>query len=200
MSCCDCCCPEGEECCKAPGEDGICCIPEKCCGTEEEPLCCAEDEECCDDTVCCDEDVVCCEGVCCEEGECCVGGECQECEEECETDEECGCECWQQASFSPIPNPDDPTERETLVEGPEGYEAIPNQEQEGAFTFLKRTRFDCENLFEEEACLEGETVSWTASAPWRDPPEFVYTEGTEPQIVTLVCCDGECVVEGLCDP
>jgi hypothetical protein len=47
MGCCTCCCPEGEECCKAPGSGGICCDPEKCCGTEEEPVCCPSGEKCC---------------------------------------------------------------------------------------------------------------------------------------------------------
>ena len=103
MACCDCCCPEGEECCKAPGANGICCAPDYCCGTDEVPICCdAEagefccEEVCCDaeetccEGVCCPEGAVCCEGVCCEEGECCVDGECAECAA-CSTAEDCNC-------------------------------------------------------------------------------------------------------------
>lgn len=54
MACCNCCCEEGEECCHAPGEDGICCDPDLCCGTPEEPVCCSEGQFCCDG-VCQDE-------------------------------------------------------------------------------------------------------------------------------------------------
>lgn len=64
MGCCNCCCADGEECCKAPGPDGICCAPERCCGTEEEPLCCSEGENCCDG--------VCQEEPCDDTGACCV--------------------------------------------------------------------------------------------------------------------------------
>jgi hypothetical protein len=91
MACCDCCCPPGEECCKAPGPTGICCLPSQCCGTEEEPECCSPSEFCCE-TVCCPNDYICCEGVCCDEGECCVDGECgpcPECEGPCASTEEC---------------------------------------------------------------------------------------------------------------
>jgi hypothetical protein len=77
MACCDCCCPDGEECCKAPGENGICCDPERCCGTEEAPVCCPEGE-CCVDGECgpCEECEV---DEDCPEGECCVDGECGPC-------------------------------------------------------------------------------------------------------------------------
>jgi hypothetical protein len=106
--CFDCCCDAqnpGEECCKAPGKGGICCLPEYCCGTEEEPVCCNDEtqfccqticclneETCCgteEDPVCCAEDIVCCDGVCCAEGECCNDGVCEPCEEPCESDEDC---------------------------------------------------------------------------------------------------------------
>ena len=88
MACCDCCCPEGEECCKAPGESGICCTPEKCCGTSESPECCGEFSQCCNET-CCAETVLCCgepgDEVCCLEGQYCCDGACQDepCEEGC---------------------------------------------------------------------------------------------------------------------
>lgn len=87
MACCDCCCPNPEECCKSQGENGICCLPDKCCGTAEAPECCSPSEFCCEE-VCCPEGYVCCEGVCCDEGQCCVDGECSD-ECECETDEDC---------------------------------------------------------------------------------------------------------------
>jgi hypothetical protein len=109
MGCCDCCCPGEESCCKAPGPDGICCLPEYCCGTEEEPVCCDDEtqfccqticclneETCCgteEEPVCCPEDTVCCDDVCCEEGECCdENNECGPCDpppEPCEEDEDC---------------------------------------------------------------------------------------------------------------
>jgi hypothetical protein len=108
MPCCDCCCPDGEECCKAPGPDGICCAPERCCGTEEEPVCCSELDPiqfCCGE-VCCNEGDTCCgegsEATCCPEDEYCCDGVCQEepCEEpECESDEDCA-ECG--AGYTPV--------------------------------------------------------------------------------------------------
>jgi len=84
MACCKCCCPEGEECCKAQGASGICCPPARCCGTEESPVCCPPNE-CCVDGECgpcpCESDED------CPEGQCCVDGECGECP--CESDEDC---------------------------------------------------------------------------------------------------------------
>lgn len=79
MACCNCCCPDGEECCKAPGPDGICCVPEKCCGTSGSPACCGEFEQCCNET-CCAETVECCgdPGVCCLEGQYCCDGVCED--------------------------------------------------------------------------------------------------------------------------
>lgn len=94
MGCCNCCCPEGEECCKAPGPDGICCTSEKCCGTSGSPACCGEFEQCCNET-CCAETVECCgdPGVCCLEGQYCCGdpGECQDEPCGCDTAEDCDC-------------------------------------------------------------------------------------------------------------
>jgi hypothetical protein len=125
--CFDCCCDAqnpGEECCKAPGKDGICCLPEYCCGTEEEPVCCNDEtqfccqticclneETCCgteEDPVCCAEDIVCCDGVCCAEGECCNDGVCEPCEEPCESDEDCGEGlCCEDGECVPCPCPED---------------------------------------------------------------------------------------------
>jgi hypothetical protein len=91
MACCNCCCPGDEECCKAPGPYGICCLPESCCGTEEAPLCCDDETEFCCEQICCLNEETCCgegeDAVCCPEDECCVDGECGPCE--CEGDEDC---------------------------------------------------------------------------------------------------------------
>lgn len=95
MPCCNCCCPDGESCCKAQGANGICCPPSQCCGTNESPVCCPEGECCVDD-----ECGACpCEGACegdgdCDEGCYCCDGVCQEepCDpppEPCESDEDC---------------------------------------------------------------------------------------------------------------
>lgn len=101
MGCCNCCCPDGEECCKAPGENGICCSSDRCCGTSEEPICCSELDPiqfCCEDVICCNDGQTCCgsgeSATCCSEGEYCCDGECQEeeCgEDECDTAEDCPC-------------------------------------------------------------------------------------------------------------
>lgn len=101
MACCNCCCPDGEECCKAPGPDGICCTSEKCCGTSGSPACCGEFEQCCNET-CCAETVECCgdPGVCCLEGQYCCDGVCEDvpCEERecCNQDGSC-------SNFCPFP-------------------------------------------------------------------------------------------------
>jgi hypothetical protein len=81
MACCDCCCAEGKECCKAPGPAGVCCAPEYCCGTSEAPICCDDATEFCCDEACCLKEETCCEGVCCPEDECCVDGVCGPCDE-----------------------------------------------------------------------------------------------------------------------
>jgi hypothetical protein len=109
--CFDCCCEAqepGEKCCPGPCPEpgAICCLPDLCCGRNDEAavcceegetccgpeggrFCCAVGEKCCQDTeeqYCCLEDETCCEGVCCPPGECCVDGECVP---GCESDEDC---------------------------------------------------------------------------------------------------------------
>jgi len=164
MPCCDCCCPEGEECCKAPGPDGICCDPERCCGTEEDPICCSELDPiqfCCGE-VCCNEGDTCCgegsEASCCPEDEYCCDGVCQEepCEEpECESDEDCDggyccdgvcqeepCEepCGEETLGDPC-GEEEPFDPDTGV----GYQCCYNQLGElGCFGF-PRTTYACES-------------------------------------------------------
>jgi hypothetical protein len=65
MACCKCCCPEGEECCKAQGASGICCPPERCCGTPANPFCCPSNQVCCNGIRCCQPTDICVNGVCC---------------------------------------------------------------------------------------------------------------------------------------
>jgi hypothetical protein len=110
--CFDCCCEAqepGTKCCPGPCPEpgAICCLPDLCCGrNDDEIVCCEEGEKCCDDTeeyyccleaetccegVCCPEGIVCCDGVCCAEGECCNDGVCEPCE--CDTpclNDDCG--------------------------------------------------------------------------------------------------------------
>ena len=92
MACCECCCPPGKDCCKSQGPNGICCDPAKCCGTENNPTCCASNETCCG-TSCCPDTRICCEGVCCLDGQACVDGECSSCPE---GQTPCGEECCQE--------------------------------------------------------------------------------------------------------
>jgi hypothetical protein len=158
MPCCDCCCPDGEECCKAPGPDGICCDPERCCGTEEDPVCCSELDPiqfCCGE-VCCNEGDTCCgegsEASCCPEDEYCCDGECQE--EPCEEPE-----CSEETLSEPC-GEEEPLDPDTGV----GYICCWTNNNVIACSGFPVQVYGCE---EEEYCIgSGEPGTWTRLGPY----------------------------------
>ena len=90
MACCNCCCESGKRCCRAQGENGICCEPSKCCGTNAAPFCCGTNQKCCGTYCCettstccggscCPPDRQCCNGICCPQGQSCINGACSPC-------------------------------------------------------------------------------------------------------------------------
>jgi hypothetical protein len=219
--CFDCCCDAknpGEKCCKAPGKDGICCLPEYCCGTEEEPvccndetqfcchtICCLKEETCCgteEDPVCCAEGTVCCDGVCCDEGDCCKDGACEPCE--CEGDEDCPeGECCVGGVCLPCDPPPEPCEDdgdcpegECCNEGECGE--CPCESDEDCLPVCPEgfTRLTNPGTGFAFCCPDGTFLGDDPNEPCED--EDGGTGFAQPDLPTE-CCDGVCVVSGLCD-
>jgi hypothetical protein len=207
--CFECCCKAQNpdyECCKSPGPGGICCDPRKCCGTEEEPVCCG-DGFCCKGEVC---EAECpgrrvmgvqFDGECCDEDECCVRNKCGPCP--CVSDGDCPpFRCCKQINVACASDQECPGDLGCLdgeCVNLDGSPCVPDPEGngrdcDGGASISVCLPCPCE---EQLDCGEGGKCCEDTEEPYCCAEEETCCEGVCcPE--NIVCCGGVCCEEGEC--